>query len=176
MKKIEILLKAISFASRAHNGQIRKDGKTPYSSHPFRVTLILSQVFGVKDERILTAGVLHDVVEDTTTDYDDIEKEFGKEIADWVGMLSKDKRMPEEEREAQYFKTLGEAPDEVKLIKLADTLDNIIDSPNAHSAGQSTKTITRSIQYLDLFRNSINDKTSNAFQIVERRLTEAKKR
>jgi guanosine-3',5'-bis(diphosphate) 3'-pyrophosphohydrolase len=104
------LLDAVAFASRAHRHQLRKDGQTPYASHVFRVCLILRHVFGIADEHILTAAVLHDTVEDTTTDYDDLNDRFGAEVAGWVGTLSKDKRLPEEEREAAYMAGLARAP------------------------------------------------------------------
>src|SRR5216683_2353929 len=94
------LLEAIAFATRAHQGQLRKDGRTPYVSHVFRVCLILRQVFGIDDSQALTAAVLHDTVEDTTTDFDDLEEKFGADVARWVAALSKDKRLPEKEREA----------------------------------------------------------------------------
>src|SRR5713226_9468833 len=101
------LLEAIAFASRAHQGQLRKDQRTPYASHVFRVCLIVRQVFGVEDAAVLTAAVLHDTVEDTTTDFDDLEKQFGAEIAGWVAALSKDKRLPDAEREKAYVTQLS---------------------------------------------------------------------
>src|SRR5260370_39562517 len=88
------LLEAIAFAARAHQGQLRKDGRTPYVSHVYRVCLIVRQIFGVDDVSVLTAAVLHDTVEDTTTDFDDLAKEFGSEVAGWGAALSKDKRLP----------------------------------------------------------------------------------
>src|SRR6516165_2969152 len=96
---LQSLLAAISFAARAHQGQLRKDGRTPYASHVFRVCLIVRQIFGVDDTSVLMAAALHDTVEDTTTDYDDLKDEFGAEIAGWVADLSKDKRLPDAERE-----------------------------------------------------------------------------
>src|SRR5438270_919263 len=93
------LLNAIGFAARAHDGQKRKDDKTPYVSHVFRVAAIVRNLFGFDDTRMLTAAVLHDTIEDTKTDFDDVEKEFGREVADWVALLSKDKRLPENPRE-----------------------------------------------------------------------------
>src|SRR5215207_9659113 len=96
------LLEAISFAARAHDGQRRKDGRTPYVSHVFRVCLLLREVLRVDDPRVLTAAVLHDTIEDTTTDFDDLEERFGKEVAGWVAALTKDKALPFEEREAKY--------------------------------------------------------------------------
>src|SRR5438309_10990310 len=96
------LLEAIAFAARTHQGQIRKDGKTPYASHVFRVCLVLRHVFGVDDERALRAAVLHDTIEDTTTDFDDLQERYGAEVAGWVALLSKDKRLPDDQREAAY--------------------------------------------------------------------------
>src|SRR5207249_11061268 len=91
------LLEAVAFAARAHDGQTRKDGRTPYVSHVFRVCLILRHVFGLDDSQALTAAALHDTVEDTTTDFDDVEESFGRDVAEWVAALSKDKRLPEPE-------------------------------------------------------------------------------
>src|SRR5713226_7417151 len=102
-----LLLEAIAFAARAHQGQLRKDQRTPYASHVFRVCLIVRQIFGVEDASVLTAAVLHDTVEDTTTDFDDLEKEFGSEVAGWVAALSKDKRLPDAEREKAYVTQLS---------------------------------------------------------------------
>ena len=93
-----LVLDAIAFAARAHHGQLRKDGKTPYASHPFRVCLIVRDIFAIDDPYVLAAAVLHDTIEDTTTDFDDLEKHFGREVAEWVAALSKDKRRHERER------------------------------------------------------------------------------
>src|SRR5262249_340640 len=122
------LLDAVAFAARAHQGQLRKDGRTPYASHVFRVCLILRHVFGIDDSKVLTAAVLHDTLEDTTTDYDDLAEPFGKDVADWVAALSKDKRLPEPERENTYEAVLAHASWQVKVCKLADLFDNLMDA------------------------------------------------
>ena len=118
---------AIAFASRAHKSQKRRDGKTPYVSHVFRVAMTLAQLFAVKDPDILTMAVLHDTLEDTDTDFEDLEKRYGRRIAEGVFLLSKDKRLPEIEREKVYCRQLKSAPAEVKLVKLADIHDNLLD-------------------------------------------------
>jgi len=123
-----MVLWALSFAARRHEGQVRKDGRTPYIAHPARVLAIMSIVFGVEDPETLAAAVLHDTIEDTTTDRDDLIEHFGPRVAEFVALLSKDTRLPEPEREARYLATLAAAPLEVKLCKLADTYDNMIDS------------------------------------------------
>src|SRR5438093_1326783 len=96
------VLNAIAFAARAHHGHMRKDEKTPYVSHVFRVAAIVRNVFGFDDPRMLATAVLHDTIEDTKTDYDDLVEEFGTPIADWVAALTKNKSLPHDEREAAY--------------------------------------------------------------------------
>ena len=176
MEKVKIILEAIAFAARRHDGQIRKDGQTPYVSHAYRVAVILDQVFGVNDPEVLAAAVLHDTIEDTTTDFDDIEELFGVKIASWVSTLSKDKRLPNEQREEEYYKALGCAPDQVKLIKLADIFDNTFDSVNAGSSEGTDKILKKIEKYITLFRPSINERIKPAFTIVEKLLAERKGR
>ncbi len=118
---------AAALAARLHQGQMRKDGETPYVSHVYRVTLTVCHLFGCDDPTALTAALLHDLIEDTTADYEDIEEEFGSEVADIVAALSKDMRRPEPIREKLYDEGLEEAVWQAKLIKLADTYDNYCD-------------------------------------------------
>ena len=74
---------------------------TPYASHPTRVCLIVRHLFGVSDERVLAAALLHDTVEDTTTDADDLTERYGPEVARWVAALTKDKRLPDDARRSR---------------------------------------------------------------------------
>ena len=53
-----LLLEAVAFAARAHQGQIRKDGQTPYASHTFRVCLVLREIFGIADRQAAGGGAL----------------------------------------------------------------------------------------------------------------------
>jgi guanosine-3',5'-bis(diphosphate) 3'-pyrophosphohydrolase len=124
------LLEAVAFAARAHHGQFRKDRATPYVSHVFRVCLVVRDLFGFDDPRMLVTALLHDTIEDTTTDFDDIAERFGAEIGCWVSYLSKDKRFPDTERERAYLDRLKEAPWQVQVCKLADIFDNLTDMRN----------------------------------------------
>jgi (p)ppGpp synthase/HD superfamily hydrolase len=85
-------------------------------------------VFGITDEEALAAAVLHDTIEDTLADRDDLIEHFGPRVAEFVALLSKDKRLPNEEREQCYLESLRDCPLEVKLLKVADLYDNLIDS------------------------------------------------
>ena len=80
----EMWQQAVSFAARAHDGQLRKDGRTPYIAHPIRVALTVRHLFGVDDETALAGALLHDTIEDTTTDYDDLMAAFGQQVASAV--------------------------------------------------------------------------------------------
>ena len=116
---------AVMLSVKAHRFQTRKDGLTPYVSHPMRVCMTLMLVFDVYDPEILSAALLHDVIEDTNTDFDDILEACGHEVATIVAALSKDTRMEYKQREEIYRKQLASASWKVKIIKMADIYDNI---------------------------------------------------
>jgi guanosine-3',5'-bis(diphosphate) 3'-pyrophosphohydrolase len=121
---------ASAFASRKHRHQIRKDGVTPYASHVFRVCLTARQVFNCDDDIVLAAALLHDTIEDTTTDYDDLAERFGTAVADTVAALTKNMALPEARREAEYDAQIARADWRARIIKLADVYDNLSDVPN----------------------------------------------
>ncbi|TVQ32257.1 MAG: HD domain-containing protein [Phycisphaeraceae bacterium] len=119
--------RAASYAARAHAGHVRKDGVTPYVAHPFRVAMVVRDVFGCDDTTAIAAALLHDTIEDTGTDYDELAELFGAHVADCVAALSKDMRLPEPQREPAYDEGLRRADWRAKLIKLADVYDNLCD-------------------------------------------------
>jgi guanosine-3',5'-bis(diphosphate) 3'-pyrophosphohydrolase len=165
------LLEAVAFAARAHQGQIRKDGRTPYASHVFRVCLVLREVFGIDDQQTLMAAVLHDTIEDTTTDFDDLEKKFGADVASWAATLSKDKRLPEPEREQCYVQQLVRAPWQVKLCKLADIFDNLMDGVTA-TPQQRDRGRANARRYLDGMKADLPEQARRPWQIVAELLAE----
>ncbi|MBS0190255.1 MAG: HD domain-containing protein [Phycisphaerales bacterium] len=120
---------AASFSARKHAGQLRRDGRTPYFAHVVRVSMTVSELFGCHDEETLAAALLHDLIEDTTTDYDDIEERFGRTVAKMVAALTKNMALPEAGRERAYDRQIARADWRVRLIKLADAYDNLADSP-----------------------------------------------
>src|SRR5262245_18162023 len=147
--EFEVVLRAVAFAARAHRHHLRKDGATPYASHVFRVCLTVRHLFGISDPHVLAVAVLHDTIEDTTTDYDDLSKQFGADVASWVALLSKDKRLDDGPREAAYCAALAAAPWQVQVCKLADVHDNLIDSL---STPQQARALVRAREYLDALK------------------------
>jgi guanosine-3',5'-bis(diphosphate) 3'-pyrophosphohydrolase len=157
---------AFSFAARAHAGQFRNDGKTPYVSHPMRVAMTVRDVFGCDDEICLAAAALHDVIEDTPTDFDDLEECFGIEVAHCVAALTKEMRLREPERERAYDAALREADWRAKLVKLADTYDNLCD---LSSPGKQKKVIglCRRAIAIALPAMSEHEAVGRAIEVVE---------
>lgn len=118
---------AASFAARMHAGQTRNDGSTPYFAHPVRVAMTVRDLFGCDDEQAIAAALLHDVIEDTPADYDDVLERFGDLVADVVATLTKDMRLREDLREPRYDAGLLDGDWRARLIKLADVHDNLCD-------------------------------------------------
>jgi (p)ppGpp synthase/HD superfamily hydrolase len=125
---------AAAFAARTHRHQTRRDGETPYFAHPARVALIVSTRFGCDDPETLAIALLHDTIEDSGTDYEDIAERFGTVVADGVAALSKDAALPETAREAHAEARLRAGGWRASLIKLADVLDNTADLADTETA------------------------------------------
>jgi GTP diphosphokinase / guanosine-3',5'-bis(diphosphate) 3'-diphosphatase len=125
---LAVLERAYSFSERSHRGQQRASGE-PYVSHPLEVAGLL---VGFKmDVTTVTAGLLHDVLEDTGATKAELEREFGKEIAELVDGVTKLGKLAfssREERQAENFRKMlvAMARDlRVLMIKLADRLHNM---------------------------------------------------
>ena len=119
---------AYEFSEQAHEGQFRVSGE-PYISHPLAVANILGKLH--LDSQALTAALLHDVMEDTKVTKADIQRRFGKPVAELVDGVSKLDRIEfqtHEDAQAENFRKmlLAMARDvRVMLIKLADRLHNM---------------------------------------------------
>lgn len=116
--------KAREFAVMAHDGQTRKSSNIPYITHPIRVAERLEQN-GFSDE-LVCAGYLHDVVEDTIYELEDIEKQFGQKVAHFVARHTEDKSKSWDARKRQTINTIKNAEKEVKYLIVADKLDNLL--------------------------------------------------
>lgn len=82
--------KAIEFAARAHDGMERKKDKIPFILHPLEAAVIVGSMTG--DHDVISAAVLHDVVEDTPVTIEEIEEKFGSRVRFLVEAETEDKR------------------------------------------------------------------------------------
>lgn len=128
-KKVEIIERAYKFAKQAHQGILRQSGE-PYILHPIAVARIACKEIGLGSTSIC-AALLHDVAEDTEYTIDDIERLFGKKIAQLVDGLTKiaggifgDKASEQAENFRKLLLTMSEDI-RVILIKMADRLHNM---------------------------------------------------
>jgi GTP pyrophosphokinase len=125
---LSLIERAYIYSARVHEGQVRLSGE-PYLSHPLEVSGILADMN--LDEISVTAGLLHDVLEDTAATPEEIEKIFGPEvlhIVSGVTKLSKLRLSSSEARQAESIrKMLLAMADDIRviLIKLADRLHNM---------------------------------------------------
>lgn len=126
---MDVLDKAIIFATNAHSGALRKGTDTPYIVHPLEAACIAATI--TFDKEIIAAAVLHDVVEDTDYNSEDIIKEFGERVANLVMSDSEDKMKhlsPSQTwltRKQATLDFLDVSTKEEQIICIADKLSNL---------------------------------------------------
>jgi (p)ppGpp synthase/HD superfamily hydrolase len=121
---MDVIEKALQTASKSHEGQYRKNTDIPYITHPVSVGMMLLKA-GYSEE-VIAAGILHDIVEDTTLTLEDIENEFGAKIAKIVeGSSEPDKSLPWKNRKEHTIEFLKTASEEIRAVVCADKLHNI---------------------------------------------------
>ncbi|HAI20627.1 MAG TPA: (p)ppGpp synthetase [Clostridiales bacterium UBA8153] len=125
---VALVERALSYSARAHDGQERASGE-PFAQHPLAVAAILAEL--EMDGVTLAAALLHDVAEDTSITIQDIQGEFGPEVAklaDGVTKLGRLQFSSQAEAQAQNLRRMFMAMAEdlrVVIIKLADRLHNM---------------------------------------------------
>lgn len=127
--------KAIKFAAKKHAdiNQLIPGTNLPYVVHLSNVAmeiLIAAQKTEKFDsEFAIQVALLHDILEDTETTFDEIANEFGKEIAKAVLALTKNSKIQKEERMVDSLNRIKELPKEVWAVKLADRITNLQTPP-----------------------------------------------
>ncbi len=125
----KVLDKAITFATKVHEGQLRKGTEIPYILHPLEAAAIVGTM--TTDDEIIAGAVLHDVVEDTDTTVEQIRELFGDRVAELVASESEDKRenlsaqSTWKIRKQETLNHLKTASVDVKMITLGDKLSNM---------------------------------------------------
>lgn len=124
----KLIADAFVFSAEMHEGQFRHSGE-PYFTHPFAVAGILAEQ--QMDDATLITALLHDTIEDTKATYGEVEKRFGREIAELVDGVTKLTNLQlssHETKQAENFRKLFMATSRdlrVTLVKLADRLHNM---------------------------------------------------
>ena len=147
------VITALEFAAQRHKGQTRKGkNKSPYINHPISVMSTLSK-FGEDSENLLAAAALHDVIEDTAKQKEEIarlssiiEDRFGSIVLKIVLEVSDDKSLPYQERKHLQVINTPQLSDDAKKLKIADKTCNISDLMMDPPLGWSKE---RKIAYLE---------------------------
>lgn len=119
-----LLKKAEALATQAHGTQTRKFDNSPYVGHLLEVKSIL-EYFKIKDEKVLCAALLHDVLEDTIVTRHEIEQSFGCDVLAMVEELTDDKTMLLADRRNVTIRKLSKQQADIHAIKLADLISNL---------------------------------------------------
>ena len=114
---MSLVSKALEYASVKHRGQNDDQGRPYFFAHIIQVYNILNVVS--RDESVLCAGILHDVIEDTGAGYEDLVREFSQEVADLVVELT----YVGSKESGRYFPVLHSR--RAIIVKFADRLSNI---------------------------------------------------
>lgn len=121
-----LVARAADFAARAHASQKRKGvAQEPYINHLAEVALLLTEATGGQDPALIAAGWLHDTLEDTITEREELESLFGKEVATIVAEVTDDKSLPKSERKRLQIETAASKSRSARMLKIADKTSNL---------------------------------------------------
>ncbi len=117
---------AADFAARRHIAQKRKGARQePYFNHLAEVAALLAEATDGSDAALVAAGYLHDTLEDTPTEYEELVSHFGGDVADLVAAVTDDKSLPKAERKRLQIVHAAAAKPRPRLLKIADKISNL---------------------------------------------------
>jgi (p)ppGpp synthase/HD superfamily hydrolase len=139
-----LVLKAIDFATKRHAGQVRKVSNLPYITHPVAVSYIVASFKHSRHhEELLTASILHDVLEDTSTTFVELAEQFGPMVSSLVQELTNDDESIKDMGKLEYHKRkLVGMSSYALVIKLADRLHNVMDHPTEKMKADTVQLMT----------------------------------
>lgn len=169
---LSVILKSLDFAATRHRSQFRKgEEKIPYINHPIQVANLLVNEAGETDPVLLSAAVLHDVVEDTVDsveERDELIEEirliFGDEILALTLEVTDDKTLLKEERKRLQVEHAAHISIRAKKLKTADKIMNIRDIVSCPPSGW---TRLRVIEYLN-WSEEVNQGTRGVNQKLDK--------
>jgi len=125
-KDAEAVLGAAIFATEKHKSQVRSnEKKTPYIIHPIEVADLVMKIGHVYDKDVLITALLHDVMDDTQTTYEQITSLYGTKVSSYLEeMTSKQGLSLKEQKKQQIMQAFRQNPS-VAIIKLSDKLSNL---------------------------------------------------
>ncbi len=181
MDSVRCIQKALEFSIVKHGNQKRKNENLPYIIHPVRVAGLVLLNFPFSNMVMYIAALLHDVLEDTETSYEELVNEFGKTVADLVLAVTSDKEEIRKVGKPVYLREkLSSMSFDARVLKLCDRYDNIqdlkpADSGDKHSRDYAEQTyfvfealldidaVTQARPYLTLLHGIMNTLTEKGY-------------
>jgi guanosine-3',5'-bis(diphosphate) 3'-pyrophosphohydrolase len=171
-----IYQQALLFAATRHTKQQQTIPGThlPYVVHLSNVAMEVLVAYTHKPDFDLGFAIrlalLHDVLEDTDTSFEELETAFGLHTARGVEALTKNKALPKEQRMADSLNRIKAQPQEVQAVKLADRITNLQEPPRHWDQGKKLAYQTEAIQIMNHLKGA------NAYleQRIEQKITEYK--
>lgn len=131
----EIYLKAWNFASLAHQSQLMPSSNVPYLNHLGSVAMEAMTAITYSDnikhpDLLIQCALLHDVIEDTDINYEEIKEEFSLEVAEGVSALTKNQELPtKQEQMSDSLNRIIQQPPEIWMVKMCDRITNLQQPP-----------------------------------------------
>ena len=123
---VQRILAAAQFAAEKHAAQKRKGAAAePYINHLIEVAQLIAGSSDVLDTNLVVAGLLHDTVEDTCTQPEELKRLFGDDVASLVAEVTDDKALPKEVRKTLQVQNAPHKSVRAQVIKLADKISNL---------------------------------------------------
>ena len=123
------ITKAFSTAADLHSGQSRDGSKEPYINHALKVALILSDELKIRDVDLICAALLHDILQEgnNSEKLDQIKKNFGENVFNIVQTLTEHPSANDNRQQSleSYFQNISNSPKTLRVVELADRLDNV---------------------------------------------------
>lgn len=164
-KGVQIMLcRAFRIAEHAHQGQVRDEGVC-YLIHPLRTANIILSELGLNDPELISAALLHDVVEDSAVSLENIKNLFTEKTAQLVKNLTRERPNNETEEQKKInkvkkFEELMQADFHTRLTKCADILDNVRSWPLIPKDNPSRKKFPRWLNEIKQYCLPLAEKTS----------------
>ena len=125
-ESVRRILAAAHFAAEKHAQQKRKgENGEPYFNHLLEVAELVAASSPQLDVELVMAAFLHDTVEDTGVTLQELEQQFGKDVADLVAEVTDDKSLPKETRKQLQVEHTPEKSPRAQTLKLADKISNL---------------------------------------------------
>ncbi len=134
-KNVLLIIRALDFAAWAHSSQRRKGGaREPYINHLTEVSRLVAQATGGKDDKLIIAALLHDVLEDQSMHVTRamLVEHFGERVARIVEEVTDDQSLPKAERKRMQIVHAPKLSKRAKILKIADksaNLNSLLHSP-----------------------------------------------